>query len=190
MLRAAFRDLHAARLHGFALLLTLGDRDLAARLAADAIAEGLGRAATLRHPERAAAWLRSRVVRAARRRGAGRRIQDHDREATLVPLGVDAAAFRALAALRVDERAALVAAEVERLAPLDLELILGSSGPRARRRVADARERYVARYVASATERPTGGVARADETIPPGTAAGVGERVTGVVERTFTRRSR
>src|ERR687895_367576 len=58
VVRAAFRELHGRRLHGFALLLTLGDRERAASLASDALAAGQLRVDELRHPERAAAWLR------------------------------------------------------------------------------------------------------------------------------------
>src|SRR5262245_49203152 len=65
-LRDAFRELHGRRLHGFALLLTLGDRAEAARLASDALDAGVARVDELRHPERAAAWLRRRVVDRAR----------------------------------------------------------------------------------------------------------------------------
>ena len=65
-MRAAFRELHGRRLHGFALLLTLGDRPSAARLASEALADGAMRVEELRHPERAAAWLRHRVVERAR----------------------------------------------------------------------------------------------------------------------------
>ncbi|MEA2650619.1 MAG: hypothetical protein QOI85_340, partial [Chloroflexota bacterium] len=69
LVRAAFRDLHGTRLHGFALLVTLGDHARAARLAGEAIAAGTARTSELRHPERAAAWLRRRVTRNAERRG-------------------------------------------------------------------------------------------------------------------------
>ena len=72
LMRAAFRDLHGTRLHGFALLVTLGDRAHAARLTrGDALAAGMAQAAALRHPERAAAWLRpaSPASRRTERRG-------------------------------------------------------------------------------------------------------------------------
>src|ERR1041384_1046480 len=54
MLRAAFREAHGARLHGFALVVTLGDEQLAATLAVDALDAGVRHADALRHPERAA----------------------------------------------------------------------------------------------------------------------------------------
>ena len=95
LVRAAFRDLHGTRLHGFALLITLGDRARAARLAGEAIAAGTARMTELRHPERAAAWLRRRVTRNAGRSGrpSRRRAAGEGRQA-LEALGADPAAIR------------------------------------------------------------------------------------------------
>lgn len=142
---AAFRELHGPRLHGFALLLTLGDRPLAARLAADAIAAGVARVRELRHPERAAAWLRRRVVeRAARSRlGASHGAVDD--------LGLDRAAAAGLRALRRRERAALIADAVERLDRGDVGTVVGLDGRRLDRCLRDAR----ARFVAAASAVPT-----------------------------------
>jgi DNA-directed RNA polymerase specialized sigma24 family protein len=144
MVRAAFRELHGPRLHGFSLLLTLGDRPRAARLAADALAEGAERAGELRHPERAAAWLRARVVRAARGWAlpATRRAGTEPGE-QLVQMGVDSLVFRGLAALRVRERAAIIATEIERLDPLDVAAVIEASPSRTHRMAADARRRYL-----------------------------------------------
>ena len=93
LVRAAFRDLHGARLYGFALLVTLGDRGRAARLSATALAAGASRLADLRHPERAAAWLRARVLadaaRTVRSPGRGRLVPEA--LAAVEPLGVDTA---------------------------------------------------------------------------------------------------
>src|SRR4026207_1016269 len=44
LLRAAFRDLHGARLYGFALLVARGDRARAAQAASTALAAGAQRA--------------------------------------------------------------------------------------------------------------------------------------------------
>ena len=41
MMLEAFRELHGGRLHGFALLLTAGDRHAAAWLASEALAAGI-----------------------------------------------------------------------------------------------------------------------------------------------------
>lgn len=141
--RAAFRDLHGSRLHGFALLVTLGDQAAAARLASLAIAEGSARSDELNHPERAAAWLRRHVVRAA-----GGRMRDSPdtvgrRRAALEKLDVDAVAFASLAALGVRERAAVAAHTVERLDLRDVATIVGLDGTRLRRMLRRAHAKAV-----------------------------------------------
>jgi DNA-directed RNA polymerase specialized sigma24 family protein len=142
--RDAFRDLHRSRLYGFALLLTLGDRARAARLTDAALTAGARRSGDLSHPERGAAWLRRHVLHATgpRFRSKSPRCE---RLAALEPLHVDEVAFEALAALRTRERAALVAAGIERLDARDVATIvdLDSHGlerllRRARRRAASA----------------------------------------------------
>jgi hypothetical protein len=142
MLRAAFRDLHGAHLHGFALLVALGDRPLAAQLAAEALAEGGRRARELRHPDRASAWLRARVlhgVRGAHGRGPGQ----EERRSTLATLGVDRRTFDTLADFSPVERATLVAAVIERLDPLDLEVVLGTNAAVVHRQTAAIRRRFL-----------------------------------------------
>ena len=143
LMRAAFRDLHGTRLHGFALLVTLGDRANAARLTAEALASGMARADELRHPERAAAWLRRRVTRAAGRSGdpARRRAGPEDRQA-LAELGVDAAMFAGLSGLTTRQRAALVADSVERLDRGDVATVVGINGARLDRLIRSVRDRY------------------------------------------------
>jgi DNA-directed RNA polymerase specialized sigma24 family protein len=141
--RAAFRDLHGSRLHGFALLVTLGDQAVAARLASEAIAEGSARSDELNHPERAAAWLRRHVVRAA-----GSRMRDSPdtagrRRAALEELDVDAVAFASLAALDVRERAAVAAHTVERLDLRDVATIVSLDGTRLRRMLRRAHAKAV-----------------------------------------------
>lgn len=146
-LREAFRELHGSRLHGFALLVTLGDRALAGPLAADALSAGSERAVDLSHPERAAAWLRRHVARgASRARRSATPI--HERRAALEDLNVDSMAFAGLAALNVWERAALVASAVERLDSRDVATILGLQGARYHRRIRHAWKRAM---LASAT---------------------------------------
>ena len=145
LVRAAFRDLHGARLHGFALLVTLGDRGRAARLAGEAIAAGTVRISELRHPERAAAWLRRRVTRNAGRSGrpSSRRPVGEGRLA-LEELGADPAVFAGLSALSARERAALVADSIERLDRGDVATIVGVDGVRLDRLIRRARQRYAA----------------------------------------------
>jgi len=165
LVRAAFRDLHGTRLHGFALLVTLGDRARAARLAGEALAAGAARAARaaeLRHPERAAAWLRRRVTRNAERRGRPTRAvrPAGDGRPALEALGVDAAAFAGLSRLTTRERAALVADSVERLDRGDVATIVGVAGSRLDRLIRHVRARYAATVAealddASAADGPT-----------------------------------
>ena len=151
MLRAAFRDAHGARLNGFALLVTLGDDALAASLASDALAAGTRHAAVLRHPERAAAWMRRQVLRRVPRRSNTRATpSEEERRATLAELGVDAATYEVLSALSVPQRAALIAGLVERLSPLDLELVLDTNASTVRRRLTETRRMFMARRAAAA----------------------------------------
>jgi DNA-directed RNA polymerase specialized sigma24 family protein len=147
VLQAAFRDLHGARLHGFALLVALGDRSVAANAAAEALAEGAQRLAELRHPERAAAWLRGRVTRSLAH--AGRRSVDTDDERRLAlgAIGVTDAAFDGLATLSVRERAAFVAAMIEHMDPIDVETIIGADAGAVHRVVDRARRSYLATAV-------------------------------------------
>jgi hypothetical protein len=141
--RAAFRDLHGSRLHGFSLLVTLGDQALAARLASEAIADGSARTDELSHPERAAAWLRRHVVRAA-----GGQLRDTPesggrRRAALEELEADAVAFASLAALDVRERAAVAAYTVERLDRLDVAAVVGMDGARLERLLRQAHAKAI-----------------------------------------------
>jgi DNA-directed RNA polymerase specialized sigma24 family protein len=153
LVRAAFRDLHATRLHGFALLVTLGDRARAARLTDEALVGGAAQIGELRHPERAAAWLRKRVLRNADhfRRPGGTRVAA-ERRLALEPLGVGPAAFAGLAALSIRERALLVADSVERLDTRDVATILGIDGPRLDRLIRRARLAYSAAAVDAADD--------------------------------------
>lgn len=172
LLRAAFRDLHAARLHGFAMLVSLGDRQLAAKATRAALAAGSSRIDELRHPERAAAWLRARAVRSLRPGVWHRQPARDQRLAALTPMGVDARVFAALATLSVRERAGVVAAVVEGLRPDDVATVLGRRSPsRARRDT----ERAVARYLAT--------IAPARNQV----AGPLAQRVLDVAARAFTR---
>jgi DNA-directed RNA polymerase specialized sigma24 family protein len=153
LLRTAFRELHGPRLHGFALLVTLGDQAVAARLAGDALAAGSARIGELRHPERAAAWLRQRVVRQAGRRRVGTTRPD-GRRAALEELGVDDAAFASLSALNLRERAALVVTTVERLDRRDVATIIGLDGTRLERLVQRARRHATTVGASVHGERP------------------------------------
>lgn len=139
-LRRALRELHAPSLHGFALLLTLGDRRRAIALTADALAASGPHAAELRHPERAAAWLRSRVTAAAGRRDS--RIDAELRLDALEPLGVTTGVLAGLAALDVLERAALIGSGIEQLDDRDVATIVGRSASRLEVLLRRARARF------------------------------------------------
>lgn len=143
-MRAAFRDLHGASLHGFALLVALGDRRRAARAAGDALAEGASQADRLRHPERAGAWLRAAVLRRLGRAGPPRSAAEAAAaRAALHRLGASDETIGALARLSTRERAAIVASGIERFEPLDLETILVTTRSGVRRVVTSARRRYL-----------------------------------------------
>jgi hypothetical protein len=142
LLREAFGDLHGRRLHGFALLVALGDIERAERATAVALAAGEEHATALRHPERAAAWLRARVLGSLRGHGIGPSMTEASRRASLAPLGVAGPAFDGMAALSPIERAALVASVIEGFEPIDVETILDMGPTAARRITARALERY------------------------------------------------
>lgn len=145
----AFVQLHGERLLGFGLLVTLGDRGLAGMLSAEALAAGADRIGQLRHPERAAAWLRARLTEAARGPAWGqRRPTDQERREALAALGVEPAAYDALASLNVRSRAAIVASVVEGLTAADVHEIVGSDD-----RVRYARRDYLTAYVAASRIR-------------------------------------
>lgn len=157
-LGAAFRELHGQRLYGFTLLITLGDRERAGRIATQALAEGATRASHLRHPERAAAWLRARALRAARQGRAGRRrsMTPQQREA-LSAIGVEPAVIAALAAIDVRERAVVVAEAVEGLGTLDVATVAGVDRARVAPLRKRARRRYAAAYADASDEPPPSG---------------------------------
>lgn len=158
-LHDAFVELHGDRLHGFALIVTLGDRSLAGTLTAQALARGLGRISELRHPERAATWLRASLARSAEGPAWGhQRPSDTERRVALQTLAVDPATYDALASLDVPGRAAIAAAAVERFVPADVNEIVGSAD-----RVRDARRDFMTAYLAAAQTRhappPSGALA-------------------------------
>lgn len=149
-LHDAFGELHGGRLHGFALLVTLGDRTLAGILTAEALASGAERIRQLRHPERAAAWLRASLLHAARQPAWGhQRPGEPERRDVLLKLGVDPATYDALASLDVRSRA-VVAATVEGFAAADVYEVAGSN-----ERVRRARRDYLTAYLAASRTRNT-----------------------------------
>jgi len=181
MLRAAFRDAHGARLHGFALLVTLGDERLAASLAADALDAGARHADALRHPERAAAWLRRRVLRRLPSGTAKRGPTADERRFALARLGVDNPTYEVLERFSVAQRAALVAGVIEGLGPLDLELVLDAREGTVRRRLAEIRRLFLERRAAAGASLRT---ALAPE---PGSLE---QRIQTIVDQALSRNAR
>lgn len=176
LLADAFRDLHGSRLNGFAILVSLGEARSAERVAGEALAAGAEQAAALRHPERAAAWLRARTLRGLRRgRSHSRSTPDGERRAALAALGADDAVFQGLAALSLESRAALVASAIEHIGPIDIETIL-RTGPRTTRRIiAEAHNGYLRVVANLPAESPSA---------PPEHAGGeLANRVRGVAAR-------
>lgn len=154
LLQAAFRDVHAARLHGFALLVTLGDEATSAAAAAQVMAEAQRRLPEMRHPERSAAWLRARLVSVLQRtKGRAPASSEEHRREALAILGTPAVVYDALATLSVQERIALVAGQIEGLDPLDVATILGRSISDANDLLAAARAAYLSAALA-AMSRP------------------------------------
>lgn len=135
--------MHGRRLHGFAILITLGDELAAERATGRALAAAVRQATEPGQPERMAAWLRARTLRDLSRWQRRKSIPTLVRRDVLASLGVDDVTFQALAAMSVRARAALVASAVERFALTDIETIMSSSPTGARRAVADARARYL-----------------------------------------------
>jgi DNA-directed RNA polymerase specialized sigma24 family protein len=174
--RAPFRDLHGASLHGFTLLLTLGDRPLAASIAAGALAEGVRRVDELRHPERAAAFLRRQAVRTARRIPGAGALGRSVRMAALRELGTREPVIASLEGLSLEQRAAIVASAVEGFSPVDTAVILGRDLASTRRVVRTARRRYLAVAVHWMRQRP------GDEAPSGAIAARVAQRARGILD--------
>jgi hypothetical protein len=160
------------------MLVALGDQRSAERAAGFALAAGAEQAAALRHPERAAAWLRARTLRDLHeQRWLSRSTPVEARRAALASLGVSDAVFRGLAGLKMDARAALVASAIERFDPIDVETILRTAPAAARHTVAQARNRYL-RFASRGSDG-----ADADPDQPAGEIA---RRVEGVATRAFS----
>jgi DNA-directed RNA polymerase specialized sigma24 family protein len=112
--------------------------------------EGARRAAELRHPERAAAWLRAQLLRRLGRVSSPQSVRsDEERHAALRQLGAADPLFDGLAALPMRERAALVASAIERFDAADVETILGLRPGASPRLVGRAREHYLAAVAAA-----------------------------------------
>ncbi len=138
----AFVEEHGARLHGFALLLALGDVQAAGAAARSALEAGSRRAGRGDIPGAPDGWLRQRLLGAIhpplsqlqrifnREEPVGQ-----DRRNVLRDLGVSDVALEGLIALSPVERAAVVAVGVEGTDAVGLRRVL-NLGPAASQRVA------------------------------------------------------
>jgi hypothetical protein len=151
----SLRALHQPRLFGFALLLTLGDRVLASAATHAAFAEVRDRTA-MDHPERAAAWLRRRVVARVGRK-ATVSWSALEQRVGLGAVAVDGPALTGLTRLNPAERAALIAADIERLDLRDVATIVSRRGRRLATLLEGARRRYLGGYAAAARDEPPTG---------------------------------
>jgi DNA-directed RNA polymerase specialized sigma24 family protein len=122
-LQATSLDAYAARLHGFALLLTVGDEPRAAAAAIAALEAG-ERAAELQHPEQAAAWLRRQVIAELRRTWPTPSLPPEERRAALGRMAVGEPLISALESMSAEHRAALVAGTIEGLGMADVATTL------------------------------------------------------------------
>lgn len=156
----------------------MGDRAAAASAASHAMARAIPRLEALRHPERAAAWLRRTAVQALR--AARPHEPEAARREALRALGVTEPAFDGLAAMGVRERAGFVADAVEGLDPIDIETILHSDAADVRRLVERARRQYLTASAASLGRGPAHNDASADA--PPG---GLTRRIEALAEATL-----
>jgi DNA-directed RNA polymerase specialized sigma24 family protein len=149
---AAFQQLHGPLLFRFALLLTLGDWKSAERATKHALADGAARVDELRHPERAAAWLRRHIVRSA----PCPRTASTDGRDILAALAIPEPSVAALSGLGRLERAALIGSEVEGFDSRDVETIVNRRGTQFWRLLTRARRRYAAAEAAAPVPRPQG----------------------------------
>ena len=141
----AFAEVQRCRLLGFSVLYLLGDARLAEVATQRALHDAAGRLDELRHPERAAAWLRRHVVAST----WGKRPLPEGRT-TLEALGLSDATIAGLSCLRPLERAALIASVTERLDCRDVETIVGRTGTRLDRLLAEAQGKYAVGYTRAA----------------------------------------
>jgi hypothetical protein len=143
---AALRELHGRLLHGFALLIGLCDRESAGGWTAAALAAPAPMSDKLRHPERAAAWLRARVLSIAMSDTVNRGRALSDRAEVLEQLHVDLPLIDALSALDLRQRAALVAHDVERLDIRDVATVVGAHGEDLQRLLSHARAQLISAF--------------------------------------------
>jgi len=141
-LQAASWDADAARLHGFALLLTVGDAPRAAAAAIAALEAGAEHAES-QDSDQAAAWLRREVIGELRRTWPTPYLPPHERHAVLSRMGATDALISSLEGMSAERRAALVVGSIERMPMADVASTLDTDLGDAYRAVEGARLEYL-----------------------------------------------
>jgi DNA-directed RNA polymerase specialized sigma24 family protein len=124
-------------------MLLLGNGQRAAGLAAASLARGSERVTELRHPERAAAWLRADLLRHV---GRVPQALPPALDPVLAALGATPAIMQALATLDLRQRAVIIAMDIEHLDLRDVERIVGRRPAATARLLAQARARFAASF--------------------------------------------
>ena len=150
---AALWDTHAARLHGFALLLTVGDEPRATAAAVAALEAG-EHAAEMPLREGAAGWLRREVISELRRTWPTPNLLPAERRGALRRMGVTEPLMSSIESISADGRAALVAGAIEGLGMPDVAITLDTDLAGARRAVEEARREYLAAAAQTAAPEP------------------------------------
>jgi DNA-directed RNA polymerase specialized sigma24 family protein len=153
-LQAAVSDAHAARLHGFALLLTVGDEPRAAAAAIAALEAGREGIPEMQDPQRAAAWLRREVIGELRRTWPTPHLPPQERRAALGRMGVVEPLISALEGMSAERRAALVAGTIEQMGMADVATMLDTDTGGAYRAVEGARLDYITTAARTAGSSP------------------------------------
>ncbi|HKO32900.1 MAG TPA: hypothetical protein VJY85_04045 [Candidatus Limnocylindria bacterium] len=155
-LQAASWGAHAARLHGFALLLTVGDEPRAAAAAIAALEAGALRAES-QDSGQAAAWLRREVIGELRRTWPTPYLPPHERHAVLGRMGATDALISSLEGMSAERRAALVVASIEGMPMADVATTLDTDLGDAYRAVEGARLDYLTTAARMTASGPAAG---------------------------------
>ena len=153
-LQVAFWDAPAARLHGFALLLTVGDEPRAAAAARAALEAGDEHAAEMQPPEQAAVWLRRQLISELRKTWPTPYLPPQERRAALGRMGVVEPLISSLEGMSAEGRAALIASTIEGMGMADVATTLDTDLGGAYRAVEGARRDYLTAAARMAAGRP------------------------------------
>jgi DNA-directed RNA polymerase specialized sigma24 family protein len=155
----ALPEQQGAAVHGFALILAMGDRPRALRLATEALDAAAARSHQLSTDGEAGTWLRAWIVQHIGPMPANVSLDDPARRHALELVGVSDVVAAAISTLTVEERAALLAASVEGFSLPEVATVLDCTQTMARRILKRARGRYAEAVLASGVsgQRPHGG---------------------------------